>query len=185
MFIICISPLGHLILACIDEDKNYFLRLAIISSVTIMVLIIYTYFYGKYSSFLKNKSVKLKKVFLENGKGILIPKYWTLENSENLSYIYNENKKIVIFQIKNIIDCKSIFSNLEDKIEYNVLSNKYRLLEILSVEKISNNMFMGEVKICENGKIKCVNYFIIDNMQFISTSLVNKELLLDIIISYD
>lgn len=185
MILICLSPIGHLILTCINKNQSYFLRLSIISLVAITLLIIYTYFYGKYNKQLKSKSPKVKNIVLENGKSISIPKSWTLSESNNLSYICNESNKVAIFQSKNIIDYNNIFADLKENIECNVLSDNYKFLEILSVEKIANNIFKGEVKVSVNGKIKCMNYFILDNMQYFATNLVDEELLLDIILSYE
>jgi len=186
MAIVCLSPLGHLILACINAQQNHFLRLSIISLVCILVLLVFTYFYAKYSKQLRDEMpLKMKKVVLDNGKSISIPKNWSLLDNEGKLYINNENNKVAVFQSENKINFNEIFTSVNYNVEQNPLSDNFKCIEILTVEKVSNDTFKGVAKVSVDDKIRCMNYFILDDLQFFATSKVSNELLLDIVLSYE
>lgn len=186
MTIVCLSPLGHLILACINGQQNHYLRLSIISLVCVLILLFFTYFYAKYSKQLRDEMpLKMKKVVLDNGKSISIPKNWSLLDNEEKLYIDNENNKVAVFQSENIINFNEIFTSVNYNVEQNPLSDNFKCIEILSVEKVSNDTFKGVAKVSIDDKIRCMNYFILDDMQFFATSKVSDELLLDIVFSYE
>ena len=127
----------------------------------------------------------MKKVVLDNGKSISIPKNWSLLDNEEKLYIDNENNKVAVFQSENIINFNEIFTSVNYNVEQNPLSDNFKCIEILSVEKVSNDTFKGVAKVSVDDKIRCMNYFILDDMQFFATSKVSDELLLDIVFSYE
>ena len=129
--------------------------------------------------------LKMKKVVLDNGKSISIPKNWSLLDNEEKLYIDNENNKVAVFQSENIINFNEIFTSVNYNVEQNPLSDNFKCIEILSVEKVSNVTFIGVAKVCVDDNIRCMNYFILDDMQFFATSKVSDELLLDIVFSYE
>lgn len=186
MAIICISPIGHLIIDSNNLDQNHLFRLSIISLVSVVILLVYTYNYAKYSRQLKDIfQLKKKKTILNNGKSIEIPQNWTLSESGGKLYIRNDDNKIVVFQSKNIINLNDIFTITKGDTESNTLCESSKSFEILSVEKITNFSFKGKAKVLVKNKIKCMNYFILDDMQFFATDQISDELLLDIVLSYN
>lgn len=186
MGIICLSPLGHLIIDSNNLEQYHFLKLSIISLVFVVILLVYTYCYAKYSRQLEDKfQLKMKKVILNNGKSIEIPKNWTLSENDGKSYIYNDDNRVAIFQSKNTINPHDIFTITKGEMKSNELCESFKSFEILSVEKISDISFMGKAEVLIKNKNKCMNYFLLDDMQFFATDKVSDELLMDIVLSYE